>query len=273
MAERENDEEAPTDVIVKVISLDEKRRWQVTVRTDINIEELRDTIAQEADYYASQIRLICMGLELLNMDLEVGDVANGSTTISVVLVPSGAADLEVFIRVRPLPDDTLDCVRFAMNADAPLQWLVDKICKYYQWQGCKLVSDGQLLKDAKKTIRDVLSPRDPEVVAICVSGPSAASNFCGKCRKRIGGYIGRRGNAVIDFFAGYWNSFFGAVAVVANDPWTLVRPAPPPQGYRADRFEVGFWNHNRRNRMRYAPGQNRQGEDLTNLLMQGMAGM
>ncbi len=116
------------EISVKIWSVDETRHWHILASSKDNVEELRSKIADEADYLDSQIRLVCEQCELLNMDETVGDIVDGKTRLNVTLVPSGAADLEVFVKVRPV-DVSLTPARFAINSEAPLQWLVDKICR------------------------------------------------------------------------------------------------------------------------------------------------
>ena len=125
------------------------------------------------------------------------------------------------------------------------------------------------MPDAKQPLSECIKVRNPTVVAIEMDFLN--EDPCRKkCRKRIKKYTGSRCVAVFDFFMSYIMYTAAVIGIIYNDPWCLVRP-PENSGdrnVRQERIVIDGW----RRRPRFAPGRNRQGEDFTDILIQGMAG-
>ncbi len=135
------------------------------------------------------------------------------------------------------------------------------------------MSDGSLLTDGKMQIRECINPREPEIVAIELGGEvDPSKTFCGRCKRRSRNAIvsvgGHRANRFLCLLEDWYEYIICTVQAVYNDPWIIVRPPDP--GQPRTRMNLDAWQVNRaRRRGGFAPGQNRNGEDFTDLFILG----
>lgn len=136
--------------------------------------------------------------------------------------------------------------------------------------GYSFVYDGKLIQDDADSVADCGLGPDARIVVVpphvraAMRQPQRLS-----CRQLPGACL-RRSRRVIAAIASFPVAFLAWLTVTWEDPWSLVRPnvavEDRPGGRRHHMFRVNP------RVVRYGPGQNPHGEDLTALLTQALLG-
>lgn len=197
--------------------------------------------------------------------------ATPSTTGSAPAAASGfeviarAVDAECEVTVFTLSSSSI--AAFKREALSRLGHLVDAEDEV---RGYSFVCDGKLLQDDTATVADCGIGPETRVIVVPPHVRAAMRPAPRLSCRQLPGVCLRRSRQIGGFVVAFPSAFLAWFAATWEDPWSLVRPnvsvEDRPGGRRHHMFRV----HHRA--VRYGPGQNPHGEDLTVLLTQGLLG-
>lgn len=194
-----------------------------------------------------------------------GGPGTGQTAAGGFEVVARAVDAEEEVRVFAHAEASLESFR------VEVLHRLQRPSAQQEHRSYRFVCDGQLLGDEGRVsecqLRDgsriIVVP--PQCVVVRPSG--AGRGWSGACRPSV---CLRRLRAIGRSLLNFPGALLRCLLEAWRDPWSLVRPPDREEGQGRGRRIHGFRINARS--LRYGPGQNPRGEDLTMLFTQGLVG-
>lgn len=263
------------------------------------VADLKSAIAESTGIEAERQRLVARGRVLLDCEnLDAVGLASGGRVFLALLPPPPSADemlaeppeaeplAELAGAEEPMQRGGFHVVVRALDADSELRVFttpqgtveqlkrdilirlghspsveLQEVCRW------NFVCDGQLLGHEGSVADHGLQP-DARVIVVPPLDKTSRSSRWPKWHQ-LPGVCARRTMRSVRSLAGLPAAILQWLAGVWMDPWSLVRPTLNEGQGRGRRVHL-LRMHPRT--LRYAPGQNPHGEDLTMLLSQGLLG-